>query len=107
MYGRGSRTGLTVACRPITSDMVDDQMPLIGIPSFIKPAGPSAVQCTHYFVSVRPTACVQPPLPTSAPDTAAPAEASCTTTLTKRTSLVGNPAMPLPRGSTSHPPHPT
>ncbi len=41
--------------RPVTSDMVDDQMPLIGIPSFIKSAGPTARACSNYFVSVRPT----------------------------------------------------
>ena len=38
----------------MTSDAVDDQMPLIGIPSFIKPAGPSARPRTHYFMSVCP-----------------------------------------------------
>ena len=86
---------LSVPCRPITSDMVDDQMPLIGIPSFIKPAGPSAVQCTHYFVSVRPTDCMQPSLPNGTPDTAAPAQ-PCqlprTTTLSKPTPSVRTPA---------------
>ena len=66
-------------------------MPLIGIPSFIKPAGFSAATCTHYFVSVRPTACEQPTLPGGAPDTAVPAEACKlprTTTLAKRTPSV-------------------
>lgn len=80
-------------CRPVTSDMVDDQMPLIGIPSFIKPAGASAATCTHYFVSVRPTDCDQPTLPGGDPDTAAPAAASelpRTTTLAKRTPSVHN-----------------
>lgn len=70
-------------------------MPLIGIPSFIKPAGPSAVQCTHYFVSVRPTDRLQPTLPSGAPDTAAsaePCELPCTTTLSKPTPSVCNPA---------------
>ena len=47
---------LVAAHRPVTSDMVDDQMPLIGIPSFIKSTGPTAERCTHYFVSVRATA---------------------------------------------------
>ncbi|KAL3152207.1 hypothetical protein ABBQ32_001294 [Trebouxia sp. C0010 RCD-2024] len=84
----GSTGMVDLHFRPITSDMVDDQMPLIGIPSFIKPAGPSAVQCTHYFVSVRPTDRLQPTLPSGAPDTAAsaePCELPCTTTLSKPT----------------------
>ncbi|DBA81747.1 hypothetical protein WJX77_001163 [Trebouxia sp. C0004] len=51
----GSVTLVDLRLRPITSDMVDDQMPLIGIPSFIKSAGLTARACTHYFVSVRPT----------------------------------------------------
>lgn len=39
--------------RPVTSDKVDENMPLIGIPSFIKPAAPGSPPCTHYFVSIR------------------------------------------------------
>lgn len=41
-------------CRPVTSDKVDDLMPLIGIPSFIKPADTGAPASTLYLVSIRP-----------------------------------------------------
>lgn len=87
-------------CRPVTSDMVDDQMPLIGIPSFIKPAGPSATACSHYFVSVRPS---DSQLSMGAPEAAGNGGAKgdsavdatthvlpVTTTLTKRTPSVSS-----------------
>ena len=61
-------------------------MPLIGIPSFIKAAGPSHKPCTHYCVSVRPAARPDPALPGDAPDTAADADSALmlSTTLTRR-----------------------
>lgn len=40
------------------SDKVDDNMPLIGIPAFIKPADPDTPQSTLYFVSIRPCSAV-------------------------------------------------
>ena len=72
--------------------MVDDQMPLIGIPSFIKAAGPSSKPCTHYFVSVRPAAGPDSDLPTDAPDTAAHAGSALmlSTTLTRRAPSVSS-----------------
>ena len=64
--------------------MVDDQMPLIGIPSFIKSAGPAARACTHYFVSVRPTLAGDPgELPEAAEDAESKPEARAATELKK------------------------
>ena len=53
VYRRYAASPLGGSCRPVTSGKVDDDMPLIGIPSFIKPAGPEASRSTHYFVSIR------------------------------------------------------
>lgn len=76
-------------------------MPLIGIPSFIKSAGPGAPACTHYFVSVRPTmAGVPGELPGAAEDAESKQEAGAATgtvqmptitTVTKRTPSVSTP----------------
>jgi len=64
--------------------MVDDQMPLIGIPSFIKSAGPKVRACTHYFVSVRPTvAGVAGELPEAAEDAESKPEAGAATGLVR------------------------
>lgn len=73
-------------------------MPLIGIPSFIKSAGPGAPACTHYFVSVRPTVAGVPgELPEAAEDAESKPEAGAATgivkmptitTITKTTALV-------------------
>ena len=53
VYRRHAASALGATRRPVTSGKVDDDMPLIGIPSFIKPAGPEASRNTHYFVSIR------------------------------------------------------
>ena len=73
-------------------------MPLIGIPSFSKSAGPTARACTHYFVSVRPTiAGVPGELPEAAEDAESKPEADAAmrmptiTTITKRTPSVSTP----------------
>ena len=59
-------------------------MPLIGIPSFIKSAGPAARACTHYFVSVRPTMAGDPgELPEAAEDAESKPEAGAATELKK------------------------